>query len=79
MVQGAKVGTGAFIDSTDFMDPDLLEIGDGVAISEGSTVLGHAFKDGKLHFSKARCHSFPYRALISVSHQSCSIKPPPPS
>lgn len=51
-VQGARVGTNAFIDTLDFMDPDMLDIGDEVAIGEGATVLGHSFRDGMLCFSK---------------------------
>jgi len=51
-LQGAKVGEGAFIDTADFMDTDCLEIGKDAVVGEGATVIGHAFKDGHLVFSK---------------------------
>lgn len=34
------------------MDLDQIEIGDNVAIGEGSTILAHKFEDGLLKFEK---------------------------
>ena len=52
MMQGARIGEHTFIDSLDVMDLDLVEIEDEVVIGEGTTVLGHSFEGGKLHFCK---------------------------
>lgn len=51
-VQGARIGKNAYLDSLDFSDFDLINIGDDVAINEGATLLGHYFKDGHLHFGE---------------------------
>ncbi len=50
--QGARIGRNVYIDSLDFSDFDLINIGDDVAINEGATLLGHYFKDGLLHFGE---------------------------
>lgn len=52
MLQGARIGKNAYLDSLDFSDFDLINIGDDVAINEGATLLGHYFKDGHLHFGE---------------------------
>ena len=51
-MQGARIGEHTFIDSLDLMDLDLVEIEDDVVIGEGTTVLGHSFEGGRLHFRK---------------------------
>lgn len=48
---GAEIGEGCFIDSTDMADFDLLNIGDGVAVGGGATLIGHTIKGGRLHFN----------------------------
>lgn len=53
-LQGARIGKNAYLDSLDFSDFDLINIGDDVAINEGATLLGHYFKDGHLHFGEVR-------------------------
>lgn len=57
LVQGSQVGENTFIDSLDFMDHDLLEVGDQAVIGEGATAVGHMFEDGALQFSQVN-HSY---------------------
>ena len=52
MLQGARIGKGGYIDSLDVCDFDLITIGDGVVVNEGSTIICHYFQDGQLHFSE---------------------------
>ena len=63
-VQGARIGKNVYIDSLDFSDFDLINIGDEVAINEGATLLGHYFKDGLLHFGEVRCRLPPLHCLV---------------
>ncbi|EIE23140.1 hypothetical protein COCSUDRAFT_47508 [Coccomyxa subellipsoidea C-169] len=49
---GARIGKGGYIDSLDVCDFDLITIGDNVVVNEGSTIIGHFFRDGQLHFSE---------------------------
>jgi acetyltransferase-like isoleucine patch superfamily enzyme len=50
--QGARIGEGCYIDSLDVCDFELITIGDGVVVNEGSSIMGHSFKDGQLHFKE---------------------------
>ncbi len=52
VLQGARIGKGGYIDSLDVCDFDLITIGDNVVVNEGSTIIGHFFRDGQLHFSE---------------------------
>lgn len=51
-MQGARIGKAAFIDTTDFMDLDFIDIGDDVAVGEGVTILAHKFDGAVLKFQK---------------------------
>jgi len=53
-MQGARIGKNAYLDSLDFSDFDLINIGDDVAVNEGATLIGHYFKDGLLHFGEVQ-------------------------
>ena len=65
-MQGARIGKNAYIDSLDFSDFDLINIGDEVAINEGATMLGHYFKDGFVHFGEVCCRVPSFNSLVVV-------------
>jgi hypothetical protein len=50
--QGARIGKGVYIDSLDFTDLELVNIGDETVVNEGVSIVGHYFKDGFLHFGQ---------------------------
>ena len=52
ILQGARIGREAFIDTTDYMDLDFLDIGDKVAVGEGTTIVAHRFDGAVLRFQK---------------------------
>ena len=72
-MQGARIGKNAYLDSLDFSDFDLINIGDDVAVNEGATLLGHYFKDGLLHFGEVH---FVTRFLVfhPVCVACCAVK-----
>lgn len=51
-ITGAKIGRGAFLNTKDFYDPYLLEIGDNVVIGGDATLTCHLFEGGRLHLGK---------------------------
>jgi len=55
--QGTTIGSGAFIDSLDFMDLDLIDIGAEAVVGEGATLVAHTFTNGQLTFNKVSCSS----------------------
>ncbi|MCL1921924.1 MAG: hypothetical protein FWG50_12775 [Kiritimatiellaeota bacterium] len=51
-ITGAKIGRGAFLNTKDFYDPYLLEIGDNVVIGGDATLTCHLFEGGRLHLGR---------------------------
>ncbi len=49
-MQGARIGEGCYIDTLDVCDFELVTLGDNVVLNEGSSITGHYFQDGHLHF-----------------------------
>jgi hypothetical protein len=49
-MQGARIGEGCHIDTLDVCDFELVTLGDNVVLNEGSSITGHYFQDGHLHF-----------------------------
>ncbi|CAK0786732.1 hypothetical protein CVIRNUC_009946 [Coccomyxa viridis] len=47
---GARIGEGCHIDTLDVCDFELVTLGDNVVLNEGSSITGHYFQDGHLHF-----------------------------
>lgn len=78
--QGARTGQSCFIDSLDFMDLDLIEIGDNVAVGEGATIVAHIFEEKSLKFNKVcspqcfACHPMlPMTSCRSLSSSSQNL------
>jgi hypothetical protein len=51
-LQGACIGEGCHIDTLDVCDFELVTLGDNVVLNEGSSITGHYFQDGMLHFKE---------------------------
>ena len=51
-LQGARIGEGCHIDTLDVCDFELVTLGDNVVLNEGSSITGHYFQDGMLHFKE---------------------------
>ena len=78
-MQGARIGKNAYLDSLDFSDFDLINIGDDVAVNEGATLIGHYFKDGLLHFGEVQLVTRflgLYQILTCMLGQSILCSPP---
>ena len=43
-----------YVDTLDVLDLDFVESGENSVIGEGTTIVGHTFRDGKIVFSQAR-------------------------
>lgn len=59
-VQGAHIGEGCHIDTLDVCDFELVTLGDNVVLNEGSSITGHYFQDGHLHFKEVSLYSAPH-------------------
>jgi hypothetical protein len=73
--QGARIGKGVYIDSLDFTDLELVNIGDETVVNEGVSIVGHYFKDGCLHFGQV---GGPTRIFHS-SESICILRLLPPT
>jgi non-ribosomal peptide synthetase-like protein len=51
---GMRIGTGAYIDTTDFTEFDLISIGDNVILNNGCTLQTHLFEDRVMKMERVR-------------------------
>ena len=58
------------MDTLDSMDLDFVSVGEKAVVGEGTTILGHSFKDGVMVFSEA---SFPLASFSVMTLAGCIV------
>jgi non-ribosomal peptide synthetase-like protein len=76
---GAKIGTGCFIDTIHFTEPDMVTLGDHVSIGDRVTIQTHLFEDRVMKTSHLqigdRCSIGPNSIILydTVMEKGCSV------